>query len=237
MNGDLSLLATASMYALLLIPIGVFLWLRLGLVKDTLIATARMTIQLFLVGLYLKYIFHLNNIWVNLAWVVVMMVAANFSVLGASGLKRGLFFWRALAGIVISTGIVSAWFIFVAIRPEPIYDARYVIPIVGMILGNCQRSNVLSLERFYSGIRDNEREFTTYLLLGATLSEATRPYLRTALKSCVNPSIASMATMGIVSLPGMMTGQILGGALPWPRSNIKSASCSVFSRRWSSRRS
>jgi len=142
------------------------------------------------------------------------MVVANVSILNKAGLKRRLFFWRSLAGVVASTIFVSGWFILIAIRPDPVYDARYMVPIVGMILGNCLRSNVLSLERFYSGIRKNENEFTTYLMLGATLREATRPYLRDAVKAAVNPSIATMATMGIVSLPGMMTGQILGGAMP-----------------------
>ena len=211
---DMDILSTLSMYALLLVPIGIFIWLQLGLVRETLISAIRMSIQLVLVGLYLKYVFQLNNGFVNLAWVIVMMVAANLSVLGKSGLKRKLFFWRTLIGISVSTLIVSGWFILVAIRPEPFYDARYMVPIIGMILGNCQRSNVMSLERFYSGIRKNEQEFMTYLMLGATLSEAVRPHLRIALKSCVNPSISTMATMGIVSLPGMMTGQILGGAMP-----------------------
>jgi putative ABC transport system permease protein len=211
---EMDILSTVSMYALLLIPIGIFIWLQLGLVKETILAAIRMTIQLVLVGLYLKYVFQLNNGFVNLAWVTVMMVAANLSVLGKSGLKRKLFFWRTLSGIAVSTLIVSGWFILVAIRPDPFYDARYMVPIIGMILGNCQRSNVLSLERFYSGIRNNEHEFMTYLMLGASLKEAVAPYLRIALKSCINPSLASMATMGIVSLPGMMTGQILGGAMP-----------------------
>ncbi|MDF7825651.1 ABC transporter permease [Pontiellaceae bacterium B12227] len=211
---EMDIISTVSMYALLLIPIGIFIWLQMGLVKETILSALRMTVQLFLVGLYLKYVFQLNNGFVNLGWVIIMMVAANSSVLGKSGLKRKLFFWRTLIGISVSTFIVSGWFVLVAIRPDPFYDARYMVPIIGMILGNCQRSNVLSLERFYSGIRNNEQEFMTYLMLGATLSEAIRPYLRTALKSCVNPSIATMATMGIVSLPGMMTGQILGGAMP-----------------------
>lgn len=203
-----------SMFALLLIPIGVFIYLGIGLVRETIFSALRMTVQLLLVGLYLKYIFVLNNGWVNLLWVVVMMVAANVSILGKAGLKRRLFFWRSLTGVATSTLVVSGWFILVAIRPEPFYDARYMIPIIGMILGNCQRSNVLSLERFYSGIRKNEQEFITYLMLGATLREAVFPYLRTSIKGCVNPSISTMATMGIVSLPGMMTGQILGGAMP-----------------------
>lgn len=213
---DMNLISTFSMFALLLIPIGIFIWLNLGLVRETIISAIRMAIQLLLVGVYLKYIFQINNGFVNLAWVLVMMVAANMSVLGKSGLKRKVFFWRTLAGIAVSTFIVSGWFILVAIRPEPLYDARYMVPIIGMILGNCQRSNVMSLERFYSGIRKNEQEFMTYLMLGASLKEAVRPYLRTSLKATVNPSISTMATMGIVSLPGMMTGQILGGALPLP---------------------
>lgn len=214
MTVDLSVLSTLSMFALLLVPVGIFIYLELGLTKETLISAARMAIQLTLVGLYLKYIFQLNSLVVNLLWVVLMMIAANMSILGKSGLKRRAFFWRSLAGVAISTLVVSSWFILVAIRPEPFYDARYMIPITGMILGNCQRSNVLSLERFFSGIRRNENEFMTYLMLGASLGEAIRPYLRDAIRAAVNPSIATMATMGIVSLPGMMTGQILGGAMP-----------------------
>ncbi len=214
MTADLSIPAMFSMYALMLVPLAVFFYLQLGIIRDTLLAMARMTVQLLLVGLYLKYIFQLNNPLVSLLWVTVMLVVANLSILNKAGLKRGLFFWRSLAGVAGSTLLASGWFILVAIRPDPIYDARYMVPIVGMILGNCLRSNVLSLERFYSGIRRNENEFMTYLLLGATLREAVRPYLRDAIKAAVNPSVATMATMGIVSLPGMMTGQILGGAMP-----------------------
>ena len=97
------------------------------------------------------------------------------------GERVGLWRWSAI--------IVGFFGILIAIRPEPLYDARYIIPITGMILGNCLRSNVLSLERFYSSIRKNQQEFTTYLLLGATLHEAIRPYLRNALKSAVKSPV------------------------------------------------
>ena len=214
MTADLSIGAMISMYALMLIPLAILFYLQLGIIRETLIAMVRMTVQLVLVGLYLKYIFQLNSPAVSLLWVAVMLVVANLSILNKAGLKRGLFFWRSLAGVAGSTLFVSGWFILIAIRPDPLYDARYLIPITGMILGNCLRSNVLSLERFYSGIRKNENEFMTYLMLGANLREAVRPYLRDAVKAAINPSVATMGTMGIVSLPGMMTGQILGGALP-----------------------
>jgi putative ABC transport system permease protein len=214
MTNDLSIQAMLSMYAMMLVPLSVFFYLQLGLIRDTLFALFRMTAQLILVGLYLKYIFQLNNPFVSWLWVIIMLVVANVSILKKAGLKCRLFFWRALAGVAGSTLLVSGWFILTAIRPDPIYEARYLIPITGMILGNCLRSNVLSLERFYSSIQKNENEYMTYLMLGATQREAIRPYLRDAIKAAVNPSIATMATMGIVSLPGMMTGQILGGSMP-----------------------
>ncbi len=214
MTIDLSIASLFWMYALMLVPLAVFFYLQLGIIRDTLFALIRMTAQLFLVGFYLKYVFQLNNPLISLLWVAIMLVVANLSILNKAGLRRGVFFWRLLAGVSGSTLFAGGWFILVAIRPDPIYDARYMVPIIGMILGNCLRSNVLSLERFYSGIRKNETEFMTYLMLGANLREAVRPYLRDAIKAAVNPSVATMATMGIVSLPGMMTGQILGGALP-----------------------
>lgn len=214
MTVDLTLSAVLSMYALMLVPLGIIFYLQLGMVRETVIALVRMTLQLVLVGLYLKYIFELNNPLLSMLWLAIMMVVANLSILGKAGLVTRLLFWRTLVGVALSTIFVSGWFMLIAIRPDPFYDARYLVPITGMILGNCLRSNVLSLERFYSGIRKNETEFTTYLMLGATLREAIRPYLRDAIKAAINPSVATMATMGIVSLPGMMTGQILGGAMP-----------------------
>jgi putative ABC transport system permease protein len=85
---------------------------------------------------------------------------------------------------------------------------------MGMILGNCMRGNILALERFYSSIRRNEKEFITYLLMGATLREAVTPYMRESIRPALAPQLSTMATLGIVSLPGMMTGQILGGTSP-----------------------
>jgi putative ABC transport system permease protein len=214
MSTELTFTSMVWMYTMLLVPLAVFFHLQLGIIRDTVISVIRMSVQLVLVGLYLKYIFVLNNPWVSLLWVAVMLVVANLSILNKAGLKRGPFFWRSLIGVAGSTLFASGWFILIAIRPDPIYDARFLVPITGMILGNCLRSNVLSLERFYSGIRKNENAYTTYLMLGADRTEAVRPYLREAIRAAVNPAVATMATMGIVSLPGMMTGQILGGALP-----------------------
>ncbi len=211
---ELSWMKLLAMYTFLVIPLAMMVWLRLGVVRETLIAMLRMTIQLWLVGLYLKVIFDLNSLALNLVWILVMLAVANTSMLRQAGLVRRRFFVVTFAGTAVAIVSVTVLFVVVIIHPTPVYDARYLIPVIGMVLGNCMRGNVMSLERFYSGIRDNEAEFITYHMLGATLTEAVRPFMRQSLRAAVGPLLATMATMGIVSLPGMMTGQILGGSFP-----------------------
>ncbi len=201
-------------YLLLLIPLTVFYIFKITLIRETVEAVVRMTVQLLLVGLYLRIIFNLNNIWLTLLWIMTMLLVANFSILGKTELKRPLFFGRILFGLAISTLLVTCWFIGVVIGPDPLYDARYAIPIMGIVLGNCMRGNVLSLERFYSELRLRENEYMTSLYLGANLREAVVPFLRNAMRAAANPTLVSIAATGIVSLPGMMTGQILGGSPP-----------------------
>jgi putative ABC transport system permease protein len=130
-------------------------------------------------------------------------------------LKRRYFFAATFAAVSVGVLFASAYLLVLVIRPPLYYDARYLVPLAGMILGNCLQSNVIGLERFYAALKKNENEYLTYLLLGATRREAVRPYFREAVKAAVNPTLAGMATMGLVSLPGMMTGQILGGGEPW----------------------
>ncbi len=205
---------------MLLYGVAVLPWLLLWsaglhLARELWLSIVRMSVQLALVGIYLKYLFEINAPALNVLWIVVMLVVADFTILRRAGLRIRHFFLSTLAAIVAGTAFSVAYLLLLVIRPEPIYDARYLVPLAGMILGNCLQGNVIGLERFYSAIRKNENEYLTYLLLGATRREAVRPYFREALKASVNPTLASMATLGLVSLPGMMTGQILGGSEPW----------------------
>ena len=211
---DMSWVALASMFGLLAVPIIILRWARVLLIRQMLTATVRMTVQLVLVALYLEFIFRLNNIWVNSGWILMMIVIANLNITRSAGLRMRRMFPFLLAGLAAGTLPVVGFFVCAAVQPEPFYDARYLIPISGMVLGNCLRANVIALERFYSAIRTNTKEYITYLSMGATLQEACRPYMRQALQASLAPTISTMATMGLVSLPGMMTGQILGGSSP-----------------------
>lgn len=201
-------------YSLLAVPFLIFAVLRIPLMKKLAVAVLRMTLQLALAGLYLKYIFQFNHPALNIGWMTVMILVANASLHSHAGLRNARIFFLTLAGIAVSTVFTACFFILLSIRPQPFYDAQYFIPITGMILGNCMRGNILSLERFFSSIRENEKEYQTRVFMGATLFEACLPYLRAAARAAVTPTVSTIATIGLVSLPGMMTGQILGGSVP-----------------------
>jgi len=211
---DIQLPQMALLYGLCLLPV-LLLWLiGLRLSRDIGISILRMTIQLALVGIYLKTLFDLNNPWLNGLWILVMLIVADLSILRRAGLKARYFALATFAAIASSILFSTAYLVILVIQPTHYYDARYIVPLAGMILGNCLQGNVIALERFYSAVRKNENEYATFLMLGATRWEAVRPYFREAIKAAINPTIAGMATMGLVSLPGMMTGQILGGSEP-----------------------
>lgn len=212
---DIGLPSMALLAGLVLVP-----WLVLGLLglrlsKDIGFGILRMVLQLGLIGVYLKTLFTLNNPWLNGLWIGVMLGAACLTILRRAGLRRRVFFMATFAAVALSVLFSAAYLIWGVIRPPLLYDARYLVPLTGMILGNCLQGNVISLERFFAAIRKNEGEYVTYLLLGASRWEAARPYFREAVRAAVSPALAGMATMGLVSLPGMMTGQILGGVEPW----------------------
>jgi putative ABC transport system permease protein len=212
---DIELPRMALLYGLCLVP-WLLLWLvGLRLSKDIGISILRMSIQLALVGIYLKMLFDLNQPWLNGLWILVMLLVADLSILRRAGLKARYFVLATFIAIAFSILFSTAYLVVLVIQPAHYYDARYIVPLAGMILGNCLQGNVIALERFYSALRKNENEYATFLMLGASRWEAVRPYFRDAVKAAINPTIAGMATMGLVSLPGMMTGQILGGSEPW----------------------
>ena len=205
----------ALLYGLCLLPWGLLWLLGLRLSRDIAVSILRMTIQLALVGIYLKMLFDLNHPWLNGLWILMMLIVADLSILKRAGLKARYFALATFMAIASSILFTTAFLVILVIQPVHFYDARYIVPLAGMILGNCLQGNVIALERFYSALHKNENEYATFLMLGATRWEAVLPYFRDAIKAAINPTIAGMATMGLVSLPGMMTGQILGGSEPW----------------------
>lgn len=212
---DLSWWQLGIGFIILVVPAYILWKFKTGLNKKLWIATLRMTLQLLFVGYYLEYLFELDNPWVNMAWILVMVAVADFATIDRSELKRKKslvlpIFAATFLGIIV----IDFFFLELVIQLPKVLAAQYTIPITGMVLGNCLRSNVIGINAFYYSIDEHEERYQFFLASGATRSEAVFPFFRDALKKSANPTLASMATIGLVSLPGMMTGQILSGSSP-----------------------
>ena len=210
---DLSWLGIVIAFVPLLGSLVVFRALRLRLAGRMVWSMGRMALQLALVGLYLTYLFRFNNALLNIAYILLMTAVANAAMLRNSGLSFKLYA-ATLPALVIALFSVLGFYTMLVFQPHPFYDARYLIPIAGMLLGNSMNRTIVTLERFYSSLRAHPDEYASYLTMGATVREASMPFLRSAYMAGIAPNLASYATMGLVSLPGMMTGQILGGSSP-----------------------
>ena len=201
---------------LLLLAIPFFyLWkFKTGLLKPAVIGTLRMIIQLFFIGIYLKYLFLWNNPWINFLWVIIMIFVAGQTALVRTQLKRSILLIPISIGFLCSVVVVGLYFIGVVLQLDNIFSAQYFIPIFGIIMGNMLGVNVIGLNTYYAGLKREQQLYYYLLGNGATRSEATAPFIRQALIKAFSPGIANMAVTGLVALPGTMIGQILGGSSP-----------------------
>ena len=188
--------------------------LRLGVFKSLAIGATRTLIQLSLAGIAIGFVFGLKSIiWVLLLTAVMMLFAAREGIsrlkvkLPGSGLDTML-------AITISSFVVAVSVTGVVIGADPWWKPPVFIPIMGMVLGNSLTGISLALDRFMNGCVEKRAEIEARLTLGASAAEAILPISRDAIRTGMIPMINSMNIVGIVSLPGMMTGQLLAGADP-----------------------
>jgi putative ABC transport system permease protein len=185
---------------------------RLGQVRPLAISTARMVVQLLLLGVVLKGIIEARAPWVVALAAVVMLLtsahAAGGRVKGSGwGLKAEAFVAMAAGSLVLIAVATRA-----ALSLEPWYRPEVVVPLLGMLLGNSVQGVALAAERLDGELRSNRDEVELRLALGATTAQAAHPALRAAVRAALTPTINGMTIAGVVSIPGMMTGQILAGA-------------------------
>jgi putative ABC transport system permease protein len=211
---DISYLGLGLSALLLVFPLLIFWHLKLDLSKQLFTSFARMIVQLAVIGLVLQFIFQQKNLWLTLLWMLVMITNAIFTLRGRLKFQRRLLLPFLIMALGTASLVVMPWVLLLVVRPQPFFDPTYAIPIYGMVLGNSMNSCALALERFESGFSDNWPAYYTRLSLGASLWEAILPAFKKALHAALLPQLLTIASIGVVSLPGMMSGQILGGASP-----------------------
>lgn len=213
-SADIPFWRLALAYLVLIPCIGVLVILRLRILRATLVAVVRMTGQLLLVGLFLGLVFELDNAALNLAWLLVMVSMATVGVIHPSRLRLKVLLLPTLGSLLTVTIIVVLYFNSVVVGLADPFAAAYLVPVSGMLLGNSLRGNIVGVSGFYRELRDREEWYRFLVANGASRREALVPFLKDAVQAALAPTLGAMATMGVVALPGMMTGQILGGADP-----------------------
>jgi putative ABC transport system permease protein len=211
---DISIYKMLLLYLFLLIPAFLFWRLKMPLIQKMSISIVRMTVQLALIGLYLRYLFDWNSPWLNIGWLIVMIAVAAGHILKTSQISVVQYYPRVLLSVMAAMAIILIPFIGLIIAPSPVYDARYVIPLGGMMLGNFLDANIVALHHYTQTLRMRKQELQTAICFGATRWEAVFPVMKEAFHRSITPQITRIATLGLVSLPGMMTGQMLGGSFP-----------------------
>lgn len=199
---------------LIVVNVGISIWLRLGLARNLLVASVRMVVQLLLVGFILAFIFALRSPLPVVGIGLVMAALASVSAVNRTKRRFPRIYWNSLLSVLGVSFVVTGTGVFGIVNVHPWYEPQYAIPLLGMVLGSILNGVSLALDRFMEGVARERGLIESDLALGATRWEAGHALVTDALRTGMIPTINSMMVMGIISLPGMMTGQILAGASP-----------------------
>ncbi|MFR0554620.1 ABC transporter permease [Loigolactobacillus coryniformis subsp. coryniformis] len=209
---NLAVSNTTLIFAALLVFVALYIGYRekLGVDKDIIIGVVRAIVQLVVVGYLLKYVFRINNVWLTLILILIIIFNAAYNAnKRAAGIRHALPI--SLLAILSSTGLTLAVLVFSgSIRFIP----SQMIPISGMIASNSMVAIGLCYRNMNSSFRDRRQQVLERLALGADLRLASINIVRESIRTGMAPTIDSAKTVGIVSLPGMMSGLIFAGVDP-----------------------
>lgn len=212
---DLSLLNLGFAYIFVLLILLIFKSRGIARERQIVTATIRMSIQLTIMGYVLMYVFEHPSWYLTL---LVLGVMVSFAIYNAK--KRVKYAmpvklrWMMAAAMIIGYILTAFVFLLLILQVDPWFNPQYCIPISGMIIGNAMTGIALGANKLCSGMRERKHIIENSLMLGATPKAATHDIVNDAFDSSLLPTMNNMLAMGIVSLPGMMTGQILSGTFP-----------------------
>jgi putative ABC transport system permease protein len=211
---DVSWLDLTLASGLILIAIGVSRWQKLGLGKDFVVGAVRTVLQLALVGYVLVYIFALDRWYLVIAALLFMLAVATYTAVDRQKGSRRALLGITASAMLLGSGLTLVYVGAVVVRMDPWYNPRYLIPLFGMIVGNAMNAAALAAERLRSEMEGRRSEVEAYLALGASPDRASREPVRQSLLASLIPTVNGLMVVGLVSIPGMMTGQLIAGASP-----------------------
>lgn len=196
------------------IAIGLSAWQQLGLEWSLASAAARTVLQLLVVGYLLAFIFALDNPWAVMAVIAVMLTIAAVVARNRISKKIPQLLPLVWVSMLVSTAVTLSYTNLLVIQPQTWYEPQYLIPLAGIVLGNAMNGAAIAGERLVSNINTSQLEIETHLNLGATPQQALAQYRKQAIRAGLIPNLNQMMVVGIVVLPGIITGQLLSGVDP-----------------------
>ncbi len=200
--------------ALILISGAVSLALQLGLERRLLLASVRTVGQLLMIGFVLRWIFALQVWYLVVALLTAMTLIASIAAVQRTDRRYEGIWLDSFISMWASSWVISAVALIAIVQVRPWYQPQYSIPLLGMILGNTLNGISLGLDRLGEELVGKRDHVETLLALGASRWEAASGPVQQAVRTGMVPIINSMMVVGLVSLPGMMTGQLLAGVRP-----------------------
>lgn len=209
-NVMVSNLSLVLAFALVLVSIAISAKEKLGLTKDILTSVFRAIIQLVIIGFVLKFIFHVDQLWLTIVSTLVIIFNASWNA-NKRDPNPHCSLWNSIIAEAIGTYVTLGLLIFSGvIKPIPMQ----VIPITGMIAGNEMVAIGLCYKALHDSFNDLHQQVLEKLALGSDIKLASMPILRRSIKTAMQPTIDSAKTVGLVNLPGMMSGLIFAGINP-----------------------
>ncbi|KAF8110603.1 hypothetical protein N665_0081s0036 [Sinapis alba] len=200
----------AAALAVVLLAVALSYSQKLSLESDMIYSVTRSFLQLSVIGFVLQFIFNQENAgWIVLAYLFMVSVAGYTAGQRAKHVPRG----KYVAGVSILAGTSITMFLLVALNVFP-FTPRYMIPVTGMMVGNAMTVTGVTMKQLRDNIKMQQNLVETALALGATPRQATLQQVKRALVISLSPVLDNCKTVGLISLPGAMTGMIMGGASP-----------------------
>lgn len=207
----LDLVDLAGAVGLMGVAIGLSALERIGLELNLALATGRTILQLVVLGYVLDFIFALDNPWAVLAILAVMLTIAAIVARNRITQKISQMLLLVWGSILISTTLTLIYTNLLIIKPDRWYEPQYVIPLAGIVLGNAMNAAAITGERLVSMVNASHLEIETHLSLGATPQQAVAQYRKDAIRAGLIPTLNQMMVIGMVTLPGIFSGQLLSG--------------------------
>ncbi|WP_291635224.1 iron export ABC transporter permease subunit FetB [Clostridium sp.] len=209
----LGLFQFSLIYLLLIIVLIIMKKSKINQTRLLLVASIRMTVQLVLVGYILQYVFSNPNPLFTVFFLILMITFSVNRVLKSRKDLNHNFKIAIGVSLTFSGLFVLIFFVTVVVK-KSIFNPQYTIPLAGMIIGNAMTGVNIAIKTFMDDLSKGKNKINTLINLGVEPKDILKPFANNALETALIPTINSMLGMGIIFLPGMMTGQILSGTLP-----------------------